>query len=83
MPSSLSRRKTFLVPAAKAMGIGKIGMHTLRHTAATLHSRNSRDDVSLARILGHARVATTKNHYVQKSRDDLVGALKSVESNLG
>ena len=72
-------RRTYLKPAAQRIGLGEVTMHTLRHTAASLQSRVSGDDVSVARLLGHARVSTTQNHYIHKSIEDLRRLVAQVE----
>lgn len=75
-------RKKYLIPAGNLAGFSSLGMHTLRHTAATFHSTNSGDDVSTAKLLGHARVSTTQNHYIHKTLEDMKSGLERVEGIL-
>lgn len=72
-------RRRYLKPAGEALGIERIGMHVLRHTAASLHSSITGDDVSVAKLLGHSRVSTTQNHYIHKSEADLRKAVEAFE----
>jgi hypothetical protein len=59
--------------AVKAAGLEGRGItpHVLRHTAATLVLRSSRDLVATSRLLGHSSVAVTGDTYCHLTHDDL------------
>lgn len=57
----------------------RIVCYTLRHTSATNATRAGVTDNTLARVMGHARTATT-NRYQHLAGDDLVNAIDRVSA---
>jgi site-specific recombinase XerD len=49
----------------------RITPHVLRRTFATLLYQNGGSLLAISRLLGHASVTTTAEHYVQVDADDL------------
>ena len=64
--------------AYKLMGLSEYGynVHTLRHTAATLVYRETRDIVVLKEFLGHAQISTTEI-YTHVINDEVKNAVNS------
>lgn len=66
--------------AAKAAGVGGVGIHTLRHTAATRWLESGVHVKQVADLLGHSSIAVTADVYGHGSDD---GARRAVESLIG
>ena len=58
-------QENWLVPAAKKLGIGRIGWHTFRHSHSTLLHALGVDLKVQQELLRHADVRTTMNIYTQ------------------
>src|ERR1700679_2568336 len=58
-------QENWLVPAAKKLGIGRIGWHTFRHSHSTLLHALGVDLKVQQELLRHADVRTTLNIYTQ------------------
>lgn len=68
----------WLVPAAKKLGIGRIGWHTFRHSHSTLLHALGVDLKVQQELLRHADVRTTMNIYTQA----VPGALREANSKV-
>jgi integrase len=62
-PSTLLRH--FIQPAAKKLGIEKIGWHTFRHTYSTLLHANGEDPKVVQELLRHSSIKVTMDVYTQ------------------
>lgn len=63
---------------SKALNIPRISPHALRHTFATRWLQEGKDIYLLSKILGHASVTITENHYAHLVSSDVVSlALKA------
>ena len=60
-----------LQPACKRAGIEQIGLHVLRHTAASLMFSGGKNAKQVQRILGHHAASFTMNVYVHLLDNDL------------
>jgi integrase len=72
----LARERAGLDPEGAAE---RVVCYTLRHTGATNATRAGVTDNTLARVMGHARTATT-NRYQHLAGDDLVNAIDRVSA---
>lgn len=63
-------------------GEERVVLYTMRHTGATNATRRGVTDNTLARVMGHARTATT-NRYQHLAGDDLVEAIDRVTVRRG
>jgi integrase len=70
----LARERAGLDPEGVAE---RVVCYTLRHTGATNATRAGVTDNTLARVMGHAKTATT-NRYQHLAGDDLVAAIDRV-----
>lgn len=70
------RNKIFM-PAAKSIGLEDVGIHSLRHTAASLLISQGSQITSVSKILGHASIVQTLktygHHYPSDMKQSLVG----------
>jgi site-specific recombinase XerD len=64
--------------AATAQPDGEITAHTLRHTFATRLVRGRTDLITVAELLGHARLETTRA-YSRPTHDDRADALNLLD----
>ncbi len=68
-------------PARKRAGIRRIRFHDLRHTYASLMSRNGEDIVVVSRLMGHANASFTFNvycHMLPRKRNPIGDRLASL-----
>jgi integrase len=73
-PSNLRNR--VLAPAAKRAGVSGIGLHTLRHTCASLLIAEGATMLRLQRWMGHHSAAYTLETYGHLIDDELGSALE-------
>jgi site-specific recombinase XerD len=64
---------------AERAGIPHYSPHTLRHTYGTRWIERGGDLVTLAEIMGHESIETTKRNYVHVSKEHLVSAAKRID----
>lgn len=65
--------------AAKRAGLGSIGPHVLRHTAAVWMAEKGVPLEAIAAYLGHKSTAVTSKHYAQFQPDFLLAASRALE----
>ncbi len=68
-------RKRVLAPAAARAGVPGIGLHTLRHTCASLLIERGTSPLRLQRWMGHHAAAYTLETYGHLIDDELGNAL--------
>lgn len=70
-------RNTIFMPAAKSIGLEDVGIHSLRHTAASLLISQGSQITTVSKILGHASIVQTLktygHHYPSDMKQSLVG----------
>lgn len=71
-------RSRVFQPAAERAGLGKVNIHDLRHTAASLAVTSGASVKGVQRMLGHADAAMTLNTYA----DLFDGELDAVANRL-
>jgi integrase len=69
--------------AAKAAGIERIGLHTLRHSAAVGWLEQGVHIKAVADLLGHSSIAVTGDIYGHTSDDTMRGAVDGWSGTLG
>lgn len=76
-------RNRILQPAAKRAGLQGIGLHTLRHTCASLLIEEGASPLRLQRWMGHHAAAYTLETYGHLIDDGLGGALELADLGVG
>jgi integrase len=71
-----------LQTAADAAGLPKVGLHTIRHTAATVMLENGVPMKVVSEILGHAGISITADIYSHVRPDVARGALDTLSEAL-
>jgi len=70
-------RNTIFMPAIKSLGIEDVGIHNLRHTAASLLISQGAQITTVSKILGHASIVQTLktygHYYPSDMQDSLFG----------
>jgi integrase len=69
--------------AAKAAGIERIGLHTLRHSAAVGWLEQGVHIKAVADLLGHSSISITGDIYGHASDDTMRGAVDGWSGTLG
>jgi integrase len=72
------RLREVMAPGAARAKIQNISPHALRHTFGTRWLQAGGDIFKLSKILGHASVAVTEEHYAHLLKEDLVAASRQV-----
>ena len=71
-----------LQSAARAAGLPRVGLHTLRHTAATVMLENGVPMKVVSEILGHRSISITADIYSHVRPDVARGALEALSKSL-
>lgn len=70
-------RNTIFMPAVESLGLEDIGIHSLRHTAASLLISQGAQITTVSKILGHASIVQTLktygHHYPTDMKQSLAG----------
>lgn len=66
----------------KELGIN-CRFYDLRGTFATISLRNGVEIKDISKVLGHGRIETTENYYINSTKDNLKDVSKSFEKELG
>jgi integrase len=69
--------------ASKAAGVGGVGVHTLRHSAAVAWLESGVHIKAVADLLGHSSIAITGDVYGHTSDDTARAAVDGLASRLG
>lgn len=69
--------------ALDALGLGRVRLHDLRHTYASLVRRSGADIYVLQKVLGHREIATTIDRYGHLYDDEIDELGASLEAALG
>jgi integrase len=83
--STLDRRTLLsrqLKPAAKAVGLGNVTWHLLRHSNATLHDSLGTPIGTLQALLGHSSSEITRQVYLHSLPEDRRVAAEKLEAHL-
>jgi integrase len=82
-PSDPRNALRALKSAGRAAKLPTIGLHTLRHTAATTMLNNGVPIHVVSRLLGHSSIAITVDTYGHVSSDDSRAAMDALAAALG
>ena len=63
----------------KAAGLGCVGVHTLRHTFATMLFNNGCEVKIVSELLGHSNTKITENTYIHLIQQQKVKAIQSID----
>ncbi len=69
-----------LKPVARALGLGKVTWHLLRHSNATLHDSLGTPLGTLQELLGHSSSEITRQLYVHSLSEDRRVAVEKLEA---
>ena len=62
-----------------AIGLKRVGVHTLRHTFATMLFHNGCDIKVVSELLGHSNTKITENIYIHVIQEQKVKAIQSID----
>lgn len=62
-----------------AVGLKRVGVHTLRHTFATMLFHNGCDIKVVSELLGHSNTKITENIYIHVIQEQKVKAIQSID----
>ncbi len=83
MPNKSSSYDTHLYKLCDEAGIKRFCMHALRHTYATRAIESGMQPKVLQKLLGHASIKTTMDHYAHVTDDSMASAVRQFESRQG
>jgi len=71
-------REELYYPALEALGIRKLTPHSCRHTCASLLDKGGADTLSIQKLMGHAKYATTADMYTHVDLEKLRNAINKI-----
>ena len=75
-PSRLGQTFSLIL---SAIGMDRVGLHTLRHTFATMLFENGCEVKIVSEILGHSNTKITENIYIHTLQHQKIKAIKSID----